>query len=84
MFTMLRNTIIQRLCSIQFLRLNLFTFPVLVLLFVAFCSIACGGDHGGHVGSGDHHSSSGAGLVVVMVKYGACPDAAGSGYSGCG
>jgi hypothetical protein len=22
--------------------------------------------------------------VVVMVKYGACPDAAGSGYSGCG
>ena len=68
MFTMLKNTIIQRLCSIQFLRLNLFTFPVLVLLFVAFCSIACGGDHGGHVGTGDHHSSSGAGLVVVMVS----------------
>jgi len=68
MFTMLENTIIQRLYSIQFLRLNLFTFPVFVLLFDAFCSVACGGGHGGHVGSGNHHSSSGAGLVVVMVS----------------
>ena len=68
MFTMLKNTIIQRLCSIQFLRLKLFIFPAFVLLFVTFCSIACGGGHGGHVGSGDHHSSSGAGLVIVMVS----------------
>jgi len=56
---MLNNAIITRLYSIRYWKLKSFIFLVFILPFVSFCGIAWGG--------ATHNSSTGTGLVVVLV-----------------